>query len=360
MLGYLVCVPSFQFFLRAGLILFSCLLVMEFPADAQIYVDNDGGPNSGILEFSLSGQKNSSFYIPEDFPATFAVSGNLLYAVSEPLGANSDSLSVYNASTGSLLQSNLITGLASYSMAVSGNDLYIGSNVGTVGIFNASTGSFEDLVAGSSYITRFAVGGNTLYGVEQSSPGSYTYNIYTFNATTGAQTSSTPLVTGLYGASDSGLSFLEIFSMSKARGRSLVIITARGRLASTTQQRELRSTPLSSRDYRIRRTSLSMETTSSSTPMMSFRSTPPAACWSVPMCFPISMAESSTWQWLPSPLPTRCSSWAWACSLFWVFVLDGFDGATCSKSPANSVSPKVIGPPGEISAPRHPPAKSLS
>ena len=176
---------------------------MEFPADAQIYVDNDGGPNSGILEFSLSGQKNSSFYIPEDFPATFAVSGNLLYAVSEPLGANSDSLSVYNASTGSLLQSNLITGLASYSMAVSGNDLYIGSNVGTVGIFNASTGSFEDLVAGSSYITRFAVGGNTLYGVEQSSPGSYTYNIYTFNATTGAQTSSTPLVTGLYGASDS-------------------------------------------------------------------------------------------------------------------------------------------------------------
>ncbi|HTU24897.1 MAG TPA: PEP-CTERM sorting domain-containing protein [Pirellulales bacterium] len=145
-----------------------------------------------------------------------AISGNTLYVGEATTfsGAGHDVIATYNATTGALINPDLVTGLSwPEGMTIVGNNLYVVNNAdytdngepsGSVGLYNALTGQpiNASLVTGLYQPTGIAVNGNDLYVVSDPNaplsqfPSNTSGVIGEYNATTGA-TINASLVTGL-------------------------------------------------------------------------------------------------------------------------------------------------------------------
>ena len=90
-----------------------------------------------------------------------------LYVSSRPEGGLLGVVSEYNATTGEVINANMITGLSfPRALAVSGNKLFVANTVsGTVGEYNATTGEVinANFITGLGGPAALALLGNTLF-----------------------------------------------------------------------------------------------------------------------------------------------------------------------------------------------------
>jgi hypothetical protein len=115
-------------------------------------------------------------------------------------GANTGTVSQYNATTGALINPNFITGVNDAgAILLSGNTLYVAdaSAFGPVGAYNATTGAAINttLIKGLGAPAGLLVSGNTLY-VANRDPSTVQTRVGSYNAATGAVINAT-LITGL-------------------------------------------------------------------------------------------------------------------------------------------------------------------
>ena len=111
-------------------------------AQAQIYVANHVGSSIGEYDASTGSAINSSLVsVGTDGFYSVAISDNDLYVSSGDITTGNGSIGVYNATTGAAINSSLISlPNVLYAMTLSGNTLYI-ANGNNVGVFNATTGA---------------------------------------------------------------------------------------------------------------------------------------------------------------------------------------------------------------------------
>jgi hypothetical protein len=141
-------------------------------------------------------------------PGAIAVSDGLLYVLNNGGGEFSGFISVYNAVTGEVVNSALVSGLGPFvgsGLALFGGNLYVtNAGNGTISEYNATTGATVNpaLVAGLSAPWGIAVyGGNlyvTNYGTNTNVTGDAEGTIGEYNATTGTAVNAA-LVSGLVG-----------------------------------------------------------------------------------------------------------------------------------------------------------------
>jgi WD40 repeat protein len=123
-----------------------------------------------------------------------------LYVSQTGSGANTGTVSEYDATTGAVINANLITGVGQAgAIFLSGNTLYVAnaSAAGTVGDYNATTGAAinANLITGLDSTAGLLLSGNILY-VANRDPSTVQPRVGAYNATTGAVINAT-LITGL-------------------------------------------------------------------------------------------------------------------------------------------------------------------
>jgi len=157
------------------------LLLGGQSALAQIYVTNSTAGTIG--EYSLSGAPiNPALVMGLNFPIGVDLyNGNLFVT-----NLTTASVGVYNATTGAVVNSALVTGLHSSpgGIIVADGTIYVGATFGNsfVGAFDATTGApiWSTPVASAAGVV---LSGSTLYAVENLIPNG---SIGSFDAATGA------------------------------------------------------------------------------------------------------------------------------------------------------------------------------
>ena len=115
-----------------------------------------------------------------------------LYVSQTGNGANTGTVSEYDATTGAVINANLITGVEQAgAISLSGNILYVAnaSAFGTVGDYNATTGAAinANLITGLDSTAGLLVSGNDLFVASQGAPsGNLLSRVGEYDATTGA------------------------------------------------------------------------------------------------------------------------------------------------------------------------------
>ncbi|MEI8311590.1 MAG: hypothetical protein WCH98_12620 [Verrucomicrobiota bacterium] len=177
--------------LLAGLCLclFMLLPVCAIRADV-IYVTSESGRTVGEYNAATGAAINAPLISGLGYPVGLAISGNDLY-----VGSWDNTVGRYDATTGAAINASFITGVSSpFGIALSGNDLYVaiyGRN--SIGQYNATTGApiNASLVSGLKGPFGIAVSGNDLFVAN--------YNVGTvgkYNATTGSVINAS-LISGL-------------------------------------------------------------------------------------------------------------------------------------------------------------------
>lgn len=156
--------PSLAHALRQlfGWALFLFLCFIPERASSQIYVVNAG--NSSVSKFNLNGSViNASFIagLPFGFP-DIGILGNNLYIS----GPASNSVGLYDAVTGSAINTSFITGLSSPTdLAISGGNVFVSNGFSfNLGKYDAATGSTVNasFLSGRPY-GAIALSGNLLF-----------------------------------------------------------------------------------------------------------------------------------------------------------------------------------------------------
>lgn len=115
--------------------------------------------------------------------------------------SNNSSIGVYNASTGAVINANLVTGInGPYGLAVSGNDLFVSNHYGITGSsggvseYNATTGQLiQNIITPAGGSLGMTLSGNTLYAWDADG------NIGEINITTGVASTLIQFTGGGYG-----------------------------------------------------------------------------------------------------------------------------------------------------------------
>ena len=155
---------------------------------------------------------NASFITGLPSILAVAVSGNNLFVAvaGGPSGTFGSSVGEYDVSTNpaTLIKANFITGLnGATGLAVSGNNLFVANaGNGTVGVYNATTGAvinanlITGLTARLGVSTGLAVSGNNLFVANFTSPGADTSTVSEYNVSTNTATLiKANFITGLNG-----------------------------------------------------------------------------------------------------------------------------------------------------------------
>ena len=157
-------------------------------SSAQIYVANRN--LNTVSEFSLSGALiNPALVSDPNYGYDVAVAGNNLFFTTS---GGSSTLGEFNATTGATVIPSMVSGLQIGGVAVSGNSLYAssahtplpdGTVTQSIAVFNASTGALVNnaLITGLNGPTSVAVSGNNLYELNY-----HDGSIGKYDATTGA------------------------------------------------------------------------------------------------------------------------------------------------------------------------------
>jgi hypothetical protein len=148
-------------------------------------VESNPRPLCGALFYTLLLCISAFWAMPESARAQ-------IYVSQTGSGANSGTVSEYNATTGAVINANLITGVGQAgAIFLSGNTLYVAnaSEFGTVGAYNATTGAAinANLITGLDSTAGLLVSGNHLY-VASSGPatGNLLSRVGEYDASTGA------------------------------------------------------------------------------------------------------------------------------------------------------------------------------
>jgi len=174
-------------------------------SSAQILYVTNGSPDS-ISEYNATTGTSidPSFITGLGFGASVAVSGSDLYVAQS---SNGSTIGEYNAVTGALMSSSFVSGLQDpEGMTVSGTNLFVTEAIGAVAEFNANTGVAEHTFSGD-YINGVGatVYGNMLYATVNGGGG----YVAEFNATTGIEVNPT-FIAGSYYMTVSGTDLVAV------------------------------------------------------------------------------------------------------------------------------------------------------
>ena len=189
--------------LATAVVAFAASLLFPAAGRAQIYETNNGPKTVG--KFNLDGSLVSNPLLTVSGaapPLGIAVSGNNLYVAQI---TTTNSIGLYNATTGATTNANFVTGLNSpIGMTVSGSNLYVANFGGnTIGEYNATTGATvsASLLIGGLLNQPFGLAtfGGNLYVSNAANDTAGAGTVQVYNATSGAVVN-TSFITGLNGA----------------------------------------------------------------------------------------------------------------------------------------------------------------
>ncbi len=191
-------------------------------ARAQIYVSQEVSSSTGTVgeyDATTGAVINANLITGVIHPAGLVLSGNTLFVASAV--ANGGSVGTYDATTGAVINTNFIsTGVNQvnqpFALALSGNTLFVSDAGERITTYNATTGSpfttvFNPLISGLANPYNLALSGNNLY-VSQNLGGSSLIGEY--NATTGATINANFITTTPVGAFGLALSGNHLFVSS--------------------------------------------------------------------------------------------------------------------------------------------------